>query len=94
MFSGLVSPRSKYAIGRRFGDVMPLQLFLALLRTTDSSTIGKGGTVYRQRAQAMPHFFIYAVRELEPWTPPRAQTKSHGLGSTQIEGRACWPDPA
>ena len=45
----LVLPGLKHAIRHRFGDVMPLLLFLLLLSGVYSLTFGNVGTAYRQR---------------------------------------------
>ena len=49
MFFALVLPGLKHAIRHRFGDVMPLLLFLLLLSGVYSLTFGNVGTAYRQR---------------------------------------------
>ncbi len=55
VFLALVLPGLKYAIRHRFGDVMPLLLFLLLLGVVYSLTFGNVGTAYRQRAvDALP----------------------------------------
>jgi hypothetical protein len=91
MFFALVLPGLKYAIRHRFGDVMPLLLFLLLLCIVYSLTFGNVGTAYRQRAQLMPYLFIFAALSLERWKLPRALRKSPDHGSTRIEGGSVGP---
>jgi hypothetical protein len=60
-----VLPGVKYAIRHRFGDVMPLLLFILLLGVIYSLTFGNVGTAYRQRAQLMPYLLTFAALGLE-----------------------------
>ena len=55
LFFALVLPGLKHAIRHRFGDVMPLLLFLLLLSGIYSVTFGNVGTAYRQaEVDALP----------------------------------------
>src|SRR5271157_1182111 len=83
VFFALVLPGLKYAIRHRFGDVMPLLLFLLLLSGVCSLTFGNVGTAYRQRAQLMPYFFIFAAIKLEQSKLPRKLRESLDHGSTE-----------
>jgi len=83
MFFALVLPGLKHAIRHRFGDVMPLLLFLLLLGVIYSLTFGNVGTAYRQRAQMMPYLLIFAALELEQRKLPRTLRESPDGGSTE-----------
>src|SRR5271157_1147340 len=85
MFFALVLPGLKHAIRRRFGDVMPLLLFLLLLSGVYSLTFGNVGTAYRQRAQLMPYLLIFAAMRLEQWKLPRTLWESLDDDSTETE---------
>ena len=85
MFFALVLPGLKYAIRHRFGDIMPLLLFLMLLGVVYSLTFGNVGTAYRQRAQLMPYLLIFAAIKLEQWKLPRTLRESLDGGSTETE---------
>ena len=76
VFLALVLPGLKHAIRHRFGDVMPLLLFLLLLSGVYSLTFGNVGTAYRQRAQLMPYLLIFAAIGLERWKLPRTLRES------------------
>jgi len=78
-----VLPGLKHAIRHRFGDVMPLLLFLLLLSGVYSVTFGNVGTAYRQRAQLMPYLLIFAAIGLERWKLPRTLRESLDHGSTE-----------
>src|SRR5262249_34147437 len=64
-FFARVLPGIGYAIRHRFGDALPLFLFLSLLGVTYSLTFGNVGTAYRQRAQLMPYLLVLAGLRLE-----------------------------
>ena len=83
MFFALVLPGLKHAIRHRFGDVMPLLLFLLLLSGIYSVTFGNVGTAYRQRAQLMPYLLIFAAIGLEQRKLPRTLRESLDHGSTE-----------
>ena len=85
VFFALVLPGLKHAIRHRFGDVMPLLLFLLLLSGIYSVTFGNVGTAYRQRAQLMPYLLIFAGIGLEQWKRPRTLRESLDHGSTETE---------
>jgi len=85
VFFALVLPGLKHAIRHRFGDVMPLLLFLLLLGGIYSVTFGNVGTAYRQRAQLMPYLLIFAGIGLEQWKQPRTLRESLDRGSTETE---------
>ena len=85
MFFALVLPGLKLAIRHRFGDVMPLLLFLLLLSGIYSVTFGNVGTAYRQRAQLMPYLLIFAAMRLEQWKLPRTLRESLDHGSTETK---------
>jgi hypothetical protein len=85
VFFALVLPGLKHAIRHRFGDVMPLLLFLLLLSGVYSVTFGNVGTAYRQRAQLMPYLLIFAAIGLEQWKRPRTLRESLDHGSTETE---------
>jgi len=83
VFFALVLPGLKQAIRDRFGDVMPLLLFLLLLSGIYGVTFGNVGTAYRQRAQLMPYLLIFAAIGLERWKLPRTLRESLDHGSTE-----------
>jgi hypothetical protein len=85
MFFALVLPGLTYAIRHRFGDFMPLLLFILLLSVIYSVTFGNLGTAYRQRAQLMPYLFIFAAVSLERWKLPRTVRNHPDRGTTRIE---------
>jgi hypothetical protein len=85
MFFALVLPGLKHAIRHRFGDVMPLLLFLLLLSGVYSLTFGNVGTAYRMRAQLMPYLLIFAALKLEQWKLTRTLRESLDGGSTETE---------
>jgi hypothetical protein len=85
LFFALVLPGLKHAIRHRFGDVLPLLLFLSLLGVVYSLTFGNVGTAYRQRAQLMPYLLIFAALKLEQSKLPRTLRESLDGGSTETE---------
>jgi hypothetical protein len=85
MFAIFVVPGMKQAIRTRFGDFMPLLVFISLLGVLYSLTFGNIGTAYRQRAQLMPYLFIFAALRLEQWKLPRSLRKSTNKGLTKTE---------
>ena len=85
VFFALVLPGLKHAIRHRFGDVMPLLLFLMLLSGVYGLTFGNVGTAYRQRAQLMPYLLIFAAMRLEQWKLTRTLRESLDGDSTKAE---------
>ena len=65
LFFAGVLPGLRYAIRYRFGDLLPLLLFILGLGLIYSMTFGNVGTVYRQRAQLMPYLLTFAASGLE-----------------------------
>ena len=63
-FAGVV-PGTRYAVKKRFGDVLPLLFFLLGLGLLYSMMFGNIGLVFRQRAQLLPWLLIFAAVGLE-----------------------------
>ncbi len=63
-FVGVV-PGFWYTVRNRFGDVMPILIFLFGLGLLYSLMFGNVGLIFRQRAQLLPWLFIFAAVGLE-----------------------------
>jgi hypothetical protein len=61
IFFYAVIPGMRYCIRKRFVDVLPVLLFLGGLGLLYSLTFSNVGLIYRQRAQLLPYFFIFAA---------------------------------
>jgi hypothetical protein len=72
LFFAGVLPGLWHSSRHRFGDVLPLLLFLLGLGLIYSLTFGNVGTAYRQRGQLMPILLALAMLGLERREPRRA----------------------
>jgi hypothetical protein len=70
-----VIPGMRATLGRRFFDLFPLVFFLVALTLLYSLSFSNVGLAYRQRAQLLPWFFVFAAvgferRAARPAPPP------------------------
>jgi hypothetical protein len=77
-----VLPGLGYAVRHRLGDALPLLVFLGLMGGVYSLTFGNVGTAYRQRAQLMPYFLVFAGLSLQRRMLARAPVAGSAEGST------------
>jgi hypothetical protein len=87
-----VLPGLAYAVRHRLGDALPLLVFFSLIGGVYSLTFGNVGTAYRQRAQLMPYFLVFAGLGLEQRKLPRTlrentDQESNEWGSDNPTGR-------
>src|SRR5262249_37896257 len=61
LFFTCVAPGMWYGIRHRFADVQPLLFFIVLMGLLYSLMFSNVGLVYRQRAQLLPWFLIFAA---------------------------------
>ncbi|HKQ06580.1 MAG TPA: glycosyltransferase family 39 protein [Blastocatellia bacterium] len=85
-FVGVV-PGIRYAVKKRFGDVLPLLFFLLGLGLLYSMMFGNIGLVFRQRAQLLPWLFIFAAVGLEQRMLRRKAARKT-LTASLLHGRA------